>query len=359
MAEVLTDLEHAGNAIAGYKDTTPGPVPPDEGWNKGGSPGETGHAVSGLTLPISDLASSSNGSSSEKFAGPPIETSEALLDWQRTPVRELSRRRQSSGNGFGWFEGDELDDEDLDEATTGHSDSSALPTPLAQINQMQWNRGPNSSIHLNSTGPLSPGVGIVARAVCRDDAEEEAAATTMTVVAMAEASMTAAAVAAPTPRRGSMSKRQSFRLDTAAALAQQYQSEGTFVSRKSFYGGAETVAITVGCVRIRRGARNCFGGRNPSYAQYEIVVATSKELLRAWKRHSALSTLADYAAGQMLPKAVAAWRRLEDMKKGKRCLEPDYLRAKRMFVLSFLAELLADLSTPRLLLSFVREKETP
>lgn len=129
------------------------------------------------------------------------------------------------------------------------------------------------------------------------------------------------------------------------------------ISTKSFLtptvkSGQMQYTIGIPAVRIaeKRGSRG--------HAEYQVAISNDEGIYVQWKRFTDFKVLAERAEKMLKghSKQAEVWANLKkDMKLG-RCLDPPYLRAKRLHLEYFLAQLMFELPEPDLLLDFVNEK---
>lgn len=125
------------------------------------------------------------------------------------------------------------------------------------------------------------------------------------------------------------------------------------VSTKTFssgpHGAPVQFAVNIGAFRVISGG----GG----HAQYQVVLTRNGNTWKRWKRYSDFKMLAEYAKLSDLKTTVERWAEVTNTQRWFRCLEANYLRTKCFFLEQFMAQLLFDLPSPSLLLTFVQASE--
>ncbi|CAM9307517.1 unnamed protein product [Phaeothamnion confervicola] len=106
-------------------------------------------------------------------------------------------------------------------------------------------------------------------------------------------------------------------------------------------------AVAIGAIRVLKK-----GGAQ--HAQYQVVLSTNSRIWRCWKRFSDFKLLAEYARLSGLQHSIVAWTEVQSKQRLFRCLEEAYLRSKCLVLERFMAQLLFELPSPSLLLTFVQ-----
>ncbi|CAM9858913.1 unnamed protein product [Ascophyllum nodosum] len=117
--------------------------------------------------------------------------------------------------------------------------------------------------------------------------------------------------------------------------------------RQSKHGFPEAYALAIGSTRVIRVSPFA------SHAEYQVLLSTKHGVYKSWKRYSDFKLLAEYAKISNLEQTAMVWKELQQTQRWFRCLEANYLKTKCELLEKFLAQLLFDVPTPALLLTFV------